>query len=282
MATQENLKRVIAINDISCVGRCSLTVALPIISAAGIECSILPTAILSTHTGGFTGYTFNNLSDEMDKIVAHWKSLNLDVSTIYSGYLGSADQVEKVKAIFEAFPKAARVVDPVMADNGKLYAAFDNEFPKHMARLCQGADVILPNITEACFMTGIEYKDGVHTKEYIEKLLKACLALGAKNVCLTGVSLEEGKIGAATINEEKLEVNYYGLDLIDGYFHGTGDVFGSTFVSAYTLGKDVQTAAKVSCDITVKAIKETVNRPQDVKYGVNFELTLHDLYNALH
>ena len=277
----DNLKRVIAINDISCVGRCSLTVALPMISAAGIECSILPTAILSTHTGGFTGYTFKNLSDEIDKIVSHWKSLNLRVDTIYSGYLGSADQVDKVKAIFNAFPKATRIVDPVMADNGKLYAAFDDTFPSHMARLCDGADVILPNITEACLMTKIEYREGLHSKEYIDKLLKACKALGAKNVCLTGVCLEQGKIGAATLSEDG-KISFYGLDQIDGYFHGTGDVFGSSFVSAYTLGKKMEDCAKLACDITVKAIKETINRDQEYKYGVNFELTLCDLYNALH
>ena len=277
----DNLKRVIAINDISCVGRCSLTVALPMISAAGIECSILPTAILSTHTGGFTGYTFKNLSDEMDKIVDHWKSLNLHVDTLYSGYLGSADQIDKVKAIFEAFPEAKRIVDPVMADNGKLYAAFDDAFPHHMARLCQGADVILPNITEACLMTGIPYNAGPHSHEFINKLLKACMELGAKNVCLTGVITEAGKIGAATLDNSG-NVVIYVLDQIDGYFHGTGDVFGSAFVSAYTLGKKIDECAKLACDITVKAICETINRDQDYKYGVNFELTLNDLYNALH
>ena len=277
----DNLKRVIAINDISCVGRCSLTVALPMISAAGIECSILPTAILSTHTGGFSGYTFKNLSDEIDGIVDHWKKLNLNVDTIYSGYLGSADQVDKVKAIFEAFPKAARIVDPVMADNGKLYSAFDEEFPHHMARLCDGADVILPNITEACLMTNTPYIEGPHSKEYIDNLLKACQALGAKNVCLTGVIFEAGKIGAATLSEDG-KMSFYGLDQIDGYFHGTGDVFGSSFVSAYTLGKKMEECAKLACDITVKAIRETINRPQEYKYGVNFELTLNDLYKALH
>ena len=277
----DNLKRVIAINDISCVGRCSLTVALPMISAAGIECSVLPTAILSTHTGGFSGYTFKNLSDEIDKIVNHWVSLNLRVDTIYSGYLGSADQVDKVKAIFNTFPKAIRIVDPVMADNGKLYAAFDDEFPNYMAKLCDGADVILPNITEACLMTKIKYQEGPHSKEYIDKLLNACLALGAKNVCLTGVILKEGRIGAATINSRQ-EVSFYDLEQIDGYFHGTGDVFGSCFVSAYTLGKPMEECAKIACDITVKAIRETINRDQEYKYGVNFELTLNDLYNALH
>ena len=276
----DNLKRVVAINDISCVGRCSLTVALPMISAAGIECSILPTAILSTHTGGFTGFTFHNLSEEMDKIVAHWKSLNLHVDTLYSGYLGSADQVDKVLNIFNTFKDASRIVDPVMADNGKLYSAFDNTFPSHMARLCKGADVILPNITEACLMTGIEYVDGLHSRQYIEKLLSACLKLGAKNVCLTGVSLEDGKLGAATLSSDG-KFSYYALDRIDGYFHGTGDVFGSVFVSAYTLGKSIEEASKLACDITVKAIKETINRPQEYKFGVNFELTLNDLYKSL-
>ena len=278
---KDNLKRVVAINDISCVGRCSLTVALPMISAAGIECSILPTAILSTHTGGFSGFTFTNLSDSIDAIVEHWKKLNLHVDTIYSGYLGSADQIDKVKNIFEVFSSAKRIVDPVMADNGKLYSAFDDKFPSYMAMLCHGADVILPNITEACLMTNNEYVAGVQSKEYILKLLNDCLALGAKNVCLTGVMIEEGKVGAATISKDNGEVSFYALDLIDGYFHGTGDVFGSCFVAAYTLGKNLKECAKIACDITVKAIKETINRPQEYKYGVNFELTLEDLRKAL-
>lgn len=278
----DNLKRVVAINDISCVGRCSLTVALPMISAAGIECSILPTAILSTHTGGFSGFTFKNLSDEIDSIVAHWKSLNLHVDTIYTGYLGSADQIDKVKNVFKTFPNALRIVDPVMADNGKLYSAFDETFPKYMASLCDGADVILPNITEACLMTGIKYCEGPHSKDYINDLLNKCLDLGAKSVCLTGVILEKGKIGAATLSKKGGKMSYYALDQIDGYFHGTGDVFGSSFVSAYTLGKGLDDCAKLACDITVKAIRETINRPQEYKYGVNFELTLDDLYKSLH
>ncbi|MDR1065414.1 MAG: bifunctional hydroxymethylpyrimidine kinase/phosphomethylpyrimidine kinase, partial [Oscillospiraceae bacterium] len=166
-------KRVAAIHDISGFGKCSLTVALPILSAAGIECSVIPTAVLSTHTGGFTGYTYRDLTEDILPVFRHWQSIGLTFDAGYSGFLGSPEQLEIVAGIFGEMKNggAMIVVDPVMADDGKLYSTFDAAFPDGMRRLCAGADVIVPNITEAALMTGAEYKAGPYTREYIEKLL---------------------------------------------------------------------------------------------------------------
>lgn len=266
-------KKVLAINDISCVGRCSLTVALPIISSVGLECSILPTAILSTHTGGFSGYTFLDFTDEMKKVSNHWLSLNRKFDAIYTGFLGSSEQVEVVKEIVKTFKdNNIIIVDPAMADNGELYKLFDNNFPNEMKKLCLAGDVILPNITEACLLTGIEYKQNNHTDEYIEKLIKGLVNEGMKNIVLTGVSKNEGKIGAVSYEYETGKTFYYEKDLIDGYYHGTGDVFGSVFTSCFIQGKSLEESMKISVDITVESIKETIKYDNiDMKYGVCFE-----------
>ena len=192
-------KRVLAIHDISCIGKCSLTVALPIISASGAECSILPTSVLSTHTGGFENYTFHDLTDEVEPIVNHWKSLNLQVDAIYTGYLGSFRQIELMKMIFDEFrtKNSLICVDPVMGDAGKLYALFDEDFAKGMATLCGKADLIMPNITEASYMTGLPYKESGYDEDYILSMLEALHGLGAEKVVLTGVSFEKDKLGAA-------------------------------------------------------------------------------------
>ena len=144
-------KRVAAIHDISGFGKCSLTVALPIISAAGIETTIMPTAVLSTHTGGFTGYTYRDLTGDLRAIAEHWKSLELHFDAIYSGFLGSFEQIDIVKDFIDMFRADGNitVVDPAMADNGQMYSLFNMEFAKAMASLCAKADIVVPNITEA-------------------------------------------------------------------------------------------------------------------------------------
>ena len=268
--------KVLAINDISCVGRCSLTVALPIISSVGLECSILPTAILSTHTGGFTGYTFLDMTEEMNKISNHWLSLNRKYDAIYTGFLGSKEQVEVVVNIVNKFKGNNKIiVDPAMADNGKLYGLFDDAFPNEMKKLCLIGDYILPNITEACLLTGYEYKPNNHTDEYINGLINALQKEGMRNIILTGVSKQEGRIGAICFNYETKEQTFYDLDIIPGYYHGTGDVFASVFTSSLMKGKTLEESTKISVDVTVASIKETLKyKDIDVKYGVCFEEVL--------
>ena len=189
-------KKILTIQDISCVGQCSLTVALPILSACGMETCILPSAVLSTHTGGFSGFTFRDLTDDMPAIQAHWQKEGIKFSAIYTGYLGSLKQIDYVKDILQTMgaENCVRVVDPAMADNGKLYSIFDMEYVEAMKGLCGMADILLPNITEACFLTGTQYKE-VYDEAYVATLVEKLLALGAKTVVLTGVSYAEGKTG---------------------------------------------------------------------------------------
>ena len=277
-------KKVLAINDISCVGRCSLTVALPIISAGGIECSILPTAILSTHTGGFTGFTFADFTSEMIKIADHWKQLDLKFDSIYTGFLGSKEQVMVVKNIVEKFKdeNTKLIVDPAMADNGVMYSIFDDTFAMEMKKLCVGADVIIPNITEAAFLAGIEYQPLPLTEDYVDLLIKKLGELNIKSLVLTGVSYDNNTLGAVTYNYVNGEKSFYGREIIPSYFHGTGDCFASAFAAALTKGSSLSKASEVAVDFTVDSILETIKYPDiDKKYGVNFEPVLSKLGSKL-
>ena len=225
-------KRIAAIHDISCVGRCSLTVVLPILSAAGIDCGIMPTAVLSTHTGGFEGFTYRDLTDDLKPISSHWQSLNLSFDALYSGFLGSFEQIDIVGEIFDTYKKDDNIilVDPVMADEGKLYSIYSKEMVQGMAKLCSKADIIIPNITEACFMTGHTYKDGPYDDAYIKELLDKLVTLGPKQIVLTGVHFDDMSIGAAIYNNG--HIDYVFAPKIEGHFHGTGDVFGSILLSS--------------------------------------------------
>ena len=271
----------LAINDISCVGRCPLTVALPIISAMGIECSILPTAILSTHTGGFEGFTCLTLDDQFEPIKNHWKSINRKYDFIYSGFLCSANQVDLTIKVIDEFKTNDNIVlvDPAMADNGKLYSLFDINYVEKMKELCKKADVIVPNITEACLLTDMEYNSGIQSKEYITELIYRLSKMGIKNIVLTGVSFKEGTIGVATYNIDRDEFRYYGRDLIEGYYHGTGDIFASVLIGALANGGDLLDSAKKAVDFTVDSIIETRKMENyDEKYGVVFEKVLPKLF----
>ena len=274
-----NYKRILTIQDISCVGQCSLTVALPIISACGIETSVLPSAVLSTHTMGFTGFTFRDLTDDMPDICAHWKKEGITFDGIYTGYLGSAKQIEYVKNIIAntAAKGCLTVIDPAMADNGKLYPAFDMAFVAEMKKLCADADYLLPNITEACFLTGMEYRTK-YDAEYINELIERLRVLGAKNVILTGVSYKDGYTGVLVF--ENGESKYYEHKQIAGGIHGTGDIYASAFVGAKLRGKTAFEAAKIAADYVVECILESKKDP-DHTYGARFEPVLGKLINML-
>ena len=272
-------KKILTVQDISCVGQCSLTVALPIISACKIETCILPSAVLSTHTAGFKGFTFKDLTDEMPKIAEHWQKENIKFDAIYTGYLGSIAQIDYVKDIKKNLLKSGgkMIVDPAMADNGKLYSIFDMEFVKEMQTLCAVADIILPNITEACFLTGIEYKE-VYDEKYIDDLLKALSKLGNFTTVLTGVGFKEGKTGVMVYKNGVKE--YYEHDKISQGCHGTGDVYSSAFVGALLNGKTEYESAVISADFTVDCIKNTVGDASHW-YGVKFEQCLGGLIAKL-
>ncbi len=264
--------KILTIQDISCVGQCSLTVALPILSAAGIETCILPSAVLSTHTAGFTGFTVRDLTGDIPAIAAHWRREGISFDAIYTGYLGSSEQITYVRSIFDTLrkPGGLRIVDPAMADNGKLYAAFDAAYVEAMKTLVFGADIILPNITEACFLTGMEYRksyDGV----YIDNLLDRLSASGAKTVVLTGVGYAPERTGVAV--RENGETRYYEHRKISKGCHGTGDVYASAFVGALGNGLGTYEAAVLAANYTVKCIELTKDDPEHW-YGVKFELAL--------
>ena len=265
------MKRIVTIQDISCVGKCSLTVALPIISAMGVEAAILPTAVLSTHTM-FQNFTCKDLTDQIEPIAEHWKKENFLFDAVYTGYLGSFEQIDLMKKFFEDFKTESNIlfVDPAMADNGKLYPAFDEAFAKHMATLCAKADIIVPHITEACFMTGMEYKTE-YDEAYVKEMLQKLSALGAKISILTGVSFSEGKTGVMGYDKENDEFAYYEHDKLPVSFHGTGDIFSSTCVGAMMNGMNWKEAVKVAADYTSECIRITLEDPAKPWYGVNFE-----------
>ena len=276
-------KKALTIQDISCVGRCSLTVALPIISAAGVECSAMPTAVLSTHTGGFTGYTFRDLTEDMRPIAEHWKKEGIKFDAFYSGYLGSVAQIDIVRDIFDMFrtPETLIMVDPVMADDGKLYSLFDMDMVRGMAKLCGCADVIVPNRTEAAFMLGREYKGGPMTRGEAEDLLKALTGLGAGRVVLTGVHFADDDLGVACYDAATGSVDYIMESRIEGMYHGTGDVFGSALLGAMLRGRPLADAARIAVDFTCRAIRLTAADKTGPRMGVRFESVLSDYAEML-
>ena len=275
------MKRVLTIQDISCLGKCSLTVALPLISATGNEAVILPTALLSTHTM-FKDFTYKDLSDQLDPITQHWKSQDVQFDAIYTGYLGSVEEIHHMEKIFNMFKTEDNIIfiDPVMADNGKLYPNFDMDYVKANTKLCGLADIIVPNITEACFMTDTEYKEE-YDEAYIKDLLDKLAQLGSKIVVLTGVSLSEGKTGIMGYDTEKKEYFSYQNDAVGAKYHGTGDIFSSVAVGAYMNGLSIRDALAVAADYTELTIKKTLENPKKPWYGVDFEATIPDLVKAL-
>lgn len=276
-------KRALAIHDISCVGRCSLTVALPILSAAGIDTGILPTAVLSTHTGGFTGYTFRDLTEDMMPIAEHWKSLGLAFDAIYTGYMGSFEQIEIVETIIGMFrtEETVVVVDPVMGDNGKLYSHITAEFPAAMRRLCGCADVIVPNYTEAAHMLELDYLEGPYTAAQVEFMMGKLAEIGASYAVLTGVALEPGHLGAAVGDCKSGEVQYAFAPRVAGMYHGTGDVFGSALTAALTDGRSPIEAAQIAANYTQRCVDLTDQLAQENRYGVDFEQALPYLIELL-
>ena len=275
------MKRILTIQDISCLGKCSITVALPVISAMGVETTILPTAVLSTHTM-FQNFTVKDLTDQLVPITEHWKKEGIHFDAIYTGYLGSDEEIEIVKKIFADFggDDTLIFVDPVMADHGKLYPAFDEAYAKHNASLCGAADIIVPNLTEACFMTDTEYRED-YDEAYIKDLLAKLAALGSKVVVLTGIAFGAGKNGVYGLDTVSSEYFAYENDHIDAAYHGTGDVFSSVSVGGIVRGLSYADAFALAADYTADTIRETLKNPDKPWYGVDFEATIPELVKML-
>ena len=268
--------RILTVQDISCLGQCSMTVALPVLSACGQETVILPSAVLSSHTGGFGKPHFRDLTVDFSAITAHWKSVGLDFDTIFTGYLGSVGEIELVKGIFDSFtaPGGKRVVDPAMADHGRLYSGFDAEYAEAMKSLCARADVIIPNITEAAMMAGLTYRE-----EYDESYIRSLIdGLDAPCVVLTGVSYRPDETGVVVADHGV--IRYHSHKKVAKSYHGTGDIFAAAFVGAWTGGKDLFTAAVIASEFTKLCIETTYANPAHW-YGVKFEPCLGQLIDML-
>lgn len=272
--------RVLAINDISCVGKCSLSVSLPILSACGITCDVLPTALLSTHTGGFDGYTFRDLTGDIPAILAHWKTLGLQFDCIYSGYLGSIAQIQLVESIKNEFlaDGGLFIVDPVMGDSGNLYAGFTDEFVEKMRALCRQADYILPNVTEACYLTQTPYPaDGetYPTQTVLTRLQALC-----KRPIVTGI--HQGADVLVSYLDENGVMQSRSDENVPGFFCGAGDVFASAFIGALLYGKCERDAVELAASFTTAAIRRSATEVPDKRYGLNFETEIFTFLKNLH
>lgn len=271
------MKRLLTIQDVSCVGQCSLTVALPLVSACGVECAVLPAAVLSNHTGGFASWTFADLTGEMPRVEAKWRELGIGFDAFYTGYVCES-QIDPILSIMEncANPGALRIIDPAMADDGRLYPGFAEDFPRKMAKLCDKADYLLPNLTEAALLVGDQPKLSGYTKDDIEFLITKLHGLGARNVVLTGVGYEPGLLGTAVSDGQKVEYDFN--PRLERMSHGTGDMFASVFAGAVLRGFSTLDAAALAADIVCEAIAAT---DESHWYGVSFEKALPTLVRRI-
>ncbi len=272
--------KILTIQDISCVGQCSLTVALPVLSACGVETCVLPSAVLSTHTAGFSGYTFRDLTEDMPAIRSHWVKEGIVFDGIYTGYLGSTKQIEYVSDIIASCSKdgGLAIVDPAMADNGKLYPGFDLAFVSAMKGLCAKADYVIPNMTEACLLTDTPYLTE-YTRDQVDEIAAKLLTSGCGHVIFTGISYCEGKTGVAVYGKDG-SYSYYEHIKLPNSCHGTGDIYASAFTGALLRGKSPENAARIAADYTVACIKQTA-KAENHWYGAAFEPVLETLIELL-
>ena len=268
------MKKIVTVQDISCVGRCSLTVALPILSAMGVEACPLPTALLSSHTLYPEPY-FLDLTDSLTGIAAHWRKIGARFDGVYTGYLGSLRQLDIISDFIDEFRGDGFVfIDPVMGDHGRLYAGFTPEYVSRMAKFCGKGDVIVPNLTEACLMLNREYIGDEYSVDDLKQILCDLTGLGASKAILTGVSMEPGLLGAAAYDSVSGEYYLCMGDRVEGSFHGTGDIFASVCVGSLANGGSLGEAVERAVSFTCESIKFTKNDPSDRRSGVNFEKVL--------
>lgn len=271
--------RVAAIHDMSGFGRCSLTVAIPILSAMGIQCCPLPTAFLSTHTGGFEGFTFLDMTDEMPKVSAHWKQLGLSFQALYSGFLGSERQIGIVEDFIRDFraPGTVVVVDPVMGDHGRVYQTYTPAMCAGTAHLASQADVITPNLTEAALLLDIPYEDLPTGEAGCREIVERLSLDGKRSVVLTGASAEEGETGAVCYDASTGRVEVVETQRVPREFHGTGDVFASVLTGALVQGASLAEAARAAVDFVRLCAERTAAEGLPMREGVDFEPLLGTL-----
>lgn len=279
----EKLKRIAAIHDISCLGKCSLTVALPVISASGVECAVIPTALLSTHTGEFSGYSFRDLSGDMLPVAKHWSSEEIEFDGIYSGYLASARQEQTLEQIIDllATEKTKIIVDPVMADNGEYYSGHGEDMCVAFRRLCSRADIITPNVTEAALLTGVEYRQGPHPAEYIDALTEGLKKYCRGIIAVTGVRPDAENVGVAALDTATGECCVATRPVAPGIFYGTGDIFASAFSALIVRGAGLKAATETALSLVGESIDLTVRRGRPRRLGVDYESALKNYVNRV-
>ena len=274
--------RIVTIQDLSCVGRCSLTVALPIISAAGIECCGIPTAALSNHTG-FPQFYKRDLTDDLPKISDSLKALGITFDAIYTGYIANVSQMDFIEEFIGKFRRegAPVFVDPVMGDGGQLYSQITDDYSGRMRRLCAEADIITPNLTEAALLLGVDYK-GAPDDGDVRDMLKRLCSLGTRSAVITGIP-RTGKSGA-----EIGFIAYDGADFYEEFSEkqdlecmGTGDIFASAMLAAIVREKGFHKSLEIAAKFTAEAVKKTADDPERRFYGVNFEQALPTLTELL-
>lgn len=265
--------RVAAIHDMSGFGRCSLTVAIPVLSAMGVQCCPLPTAFLSTHTGGFTGFTFLDMTEEMPKVAAHWQELDLRFHAIYSGFLASERQIGIVSDFIRTFRRSDTlvVIDPVMGDDGKAYQTYTSALCSGMTHLAELADVITPNLTEAAFLLGRPYDQLPQEETGLQELVRELGLHGRRSVVLTGVSLSPGKTGAMCFDAKTSRTETVQVDMIAHPLLGTGDIFASVLTGALVRGDTLFSAAAQAADFVRACAVHTAAQDLPLREGVDFE-----------
>lgn len=265
-------KRILSVQDISCFGKCSTTAALPILSALGHECVVLPTALLSTHTGGFEHYTFLDLTEEMKKILAHWQELKIRFDAVQTGYFAAPAQMALLQDFLEG-RELFRFIDPVLGDEGALYCIYDHGIVDAMRALCRGADVITPNVTEAALLTGIPYDGDHYDPAAMDRLLEALFDLEAKRVVVTGVRFSREEIGIVAADRETRES--MATPYADTFLPGAGDTFASALCGKLVGGVPFFRAAGEALKFTYRSVLETI--PTPIRYGLCFEPILKTL-----
>ena len=265
--------RVAAIHDLSGFGRCSLTVAIPVLSAMGLQCCPLPTAFLSTHTGGFEGFSFLDMTDEMSRVAAHWKTLDMDFKCIYSGFLGSERQIQIVTEFIRVFRErdTVVVVDPVMGDHGKLYQTYTPGMCEGMAHLAEQADVIVPNLTEAALLLGIPYEELPTGESGCREIVERLSLNGRRSVVLTGASTAPELTGAMCFDAKTGQIHSVQVDRVPREFYGTGDVFASVLAGALVKGVTLPDATRQAVEFVCACAQRTAEQDLPIREGVDFE-----------
>lgn len=262
---------ILCLNDFSCHSRCSLGIAMPVLTRYGYNVTTLPTGLFSTHTG-IENYVMQNLNQFIYKTLEHFDKLGLQFDAVYSGFLLDCQQLDIMKQTIERYSNAQIIIDPVMGDNGTFYKAHDHNFMKQFRSLLKYADILTPNATEAQQLCGFEYKKPPYTLQDIQKFVSKLKELGTKTIILKSVDIGDGKIGVAIKEKNNDSIQYICTKKIDGEYNGCGDLFASILIGEIIAGKHILDASQKACELVKQAIQYTT--PQECAYGIAFEKIL--------